>query len=82
MIHGLVCRCEHKIVGVLQIFIHMYITVHHEDSFAQVKGDGGCFPRALSLNLFGTEDLFAHIPLFVLQVLLCLEKLTSVGLAI
>ena len=30
-----------------------------------MKGDGGCFPRALSLNLFGNENLFAHIPLFV-----------------
>ena len=30
-----------------------------------MKGDGACFPRVLSLNLFGNEDLFVHIRLFV-----------------
>ena len=32
---------------------------------SQVKGDGGCFPRALALYLFGNEELFLHVRLFV-----------------
>ena len=47
------------------VYTDIYI-IYHEDSFAQVKGDGACFPRGLALNLFGNEDLFAHIRLFVI----------------
>ena len=31
----------------------------------QAKGDGGYFPRALALYLFGNEVLFLHVGLFV-----------------
>ena len=30
-----------------------------------MKGDGGCFPCALALYLFGNEELFFHTRLFV-----------------
>jgi hypothetical protein len=33
-------------------------------TWAQVEGDGACFPRAISLWLFGTQDFFLHIRLF------------------
>ena len=31
-----------------------------------MQGDGGCFPRALSLYLFGTEELYIHVRLFII----------------
>ena len=33
--------------------------------FAQVKGDGACFVRALSVHLFGNEELHVQIRLFI-----------------
>ena len=33
--------------------------------FAQVKGDGACFVRALSMHLFGNEELHVQIRLFI-----------------
>ena len=31
-----------------------------------MQGDGGCFPRALSLYLFGTKELYIHVRLFII----------------
>ena len=33
--------------------------------FAQVKGDGACFVHALSVHLFGNEELHVQIRLFI-----------------